>query len=507
MEPGSDADRLFAELVARGEGVTDESVQALCDGRPELAAEFRRLFDDWRRLQPFFERLDAERAVQAAVRASLATTRPDPAKPGAPSGDPLVDEIVRRLLERGPAVSRYRIDEEFARGGMGRIRRVFDQDLRRNLAMKVILEELDLRDSSTRRSDADERRLARFLEEAQIAGQLDHPGIAPVHELGLDADGHLYFTMKLVKGRTLLETYDLVRTGEGGWSVTRAVAALQKVCEAMAYAHEKGVLHRDLKPSNVMVGRFGEVYVMDWGLARVLGRADRKDIRLRERNDPPPSVVETERHTRKGGRPDSPLYTMDGDVVGTPAYMSPEQARGDLDDVGPQTDVYGVGAMLYHLLAERMPYASPDAPADAYEVLDRLRAGPPRPLHTVAAGTVPAELLSICEKAMARRRADRYATMTELADDLRAYLEDRVVRAHRTGPFAELSKWCVRNRPLAASLAALVVAVVGGALLFAWSESDKRTRLTTAFAETDAERAAKTRLSDVMTARFLRGDF
>jgi serine/threonine protein kinase len=143
-----------------------------------------------------------------------------------------------------------------------------DEDLRRHLAMKVMLDE----------QEGAASRLSRFLEEAQVTGQLDHPGIVPVHELGIDARGRVFFTMKLVKGKTLEHVFEAVRHGDDGWSVTRALSVVLRVCEAMAFAHEKGVIHRDLKPANIMVGRFGETYVMDWGLARVLGKKDTKDI-------------------------------------------------------------------------------------------------------------------------------------------------------------------------------------------------------------------------------------
>ena len=132
--------------------------------------------------------------------------------------------------------------------------------------MKVILEAADQDGKTPGRSDS--LTLSRFLEEAQVTGQLDHPGIVPVHELGVDADGRVYFTMKLVKGEDLSHVFAHIRYGREGWSKTRALGVIQRMCEAMAYAHDKGVIHRDLKPANVMVGRFGEVFVMDWGLAR-----------------------------------------------------------------------------------------------------------------------------------------------------------------------------------------------------------------------------------------------
>ena len=164
-------------------------------------------------------------------------------------------EVLRRLAGRGPAATRYRMKGEVAHGGMGAILRVWDEDLRRHLAMKVMLGKGGA--AGTGESPAVEPRLlARFLEEAQVTGQLDHPNIVPVHELGLDAEGRVYFTMKLVVGETLEEIFDLVRRGAEGWTQVRALGVLLKVCEAMAYAHDKGVIHRDLKPANVMVGRY-----------------------------------------------------------------------------------------------------------------------------------------------------------------------------------------------------------------------------------------------------------
>src|SRR5262245_47103511 len=197
-----------------------------------------------------------------------------PADPEAPFSD-----VLERLLRRSSAFTRYEIESEVARGGMGAILRVRDVDLRRVLAMKVVLNRGDVADASPEATRARTRLLGRFLDEAQVTGQLDHPGIVPVHELGLDREGRVYFTMRLVAGRDLEKIFELVRAGQEGWSTTRAVGALLKVCEAVAYAHSKGVVHRDLKPANVMVGRFGEVYVMDWGLARVLDGGEARDVR------------------------------------------------------------------------------------------------------------------------------------------------------------------------------------------------------------------------------------
>jgi WD40 repeat protein len=404
-----------------------------------------------------------------------------PAQP-APSG------VFERLASRPAVEGRLREEAEIARGGMGAILRVWDEDLRRTLAMKVSL----ARPGEGGTGSTDARLLHRFLEEAQITGQLEHPGIVPVHELGVDPDGRVFFTMPLVRGATLEQVFEKTRSGADGWSRTRALGVLLRVCEAMAFAHGKGVVHRDLKPANVMVGRFGETYVMDWGLARVLGAADRRDLRL-ALGDAGRSLVHTER--ADGRTPDSPLATMDGDVVGTPCYMPPEQARGEIEAIGPHSDVYAIGAMLYQLLAGHAPYLEPGASHAPLEVLRRLRDGAPVP---IAARGVPEELVAICDKAMARDARARYASSAELADDLRAYLEDRVVRAHASGPVAEFRKWFARNRAAALAGSAAVVLAAAGLVATVLVQADANERLELAGDEArearDAALSAKAEL-------------
>ncbi|HEX6883516.1 MAG TPA: bifunctional serine/threonine-protein kinase/formylglycine-generating enzyme family protein [Planctomycetota bacterium] len=355
-----------------------------------------------------------------------------------PEGGPALD--LAPLAER-----RYEVRGELARGGMGAILRVNDPALRRELAMKVSLSQLgEARGAGSSGSAG----LARFVAEAQITAQLDHPGIVPVHELGLDPEGRVYFTMKLVQGRELGEVLRHAHAGAQGWTRVRALGILRRVCEAMAYAHDKGVVHRDLKPSNVMVGEYGEVYVMDWGVARAGGAGAL-------------APVTTSRDVGAGD--ESALHTRQGAIVGSPHAMPPEQARGE--PVGPPADVYAVGAMLYRLLAGRRPYEEQGESATASVVLARILRGPPRPLRQLAP-EAPAELVAIAERAMAAEPAGRYTSMRALADDLGAYLEGRVVRAHRTGAVAELQKWVARNRLAAAALGATVLAIVAG---LAWS--------------------------------------
>jgi serine/threonine-protein kinase len=385
------------------------------------------------------------------------------------AGSSTSSAVLRRLQARGPLSSRYRLDGELARGGMGAILEVFDQDLRRKLAMKVVLDSDGgaLSDSDEPPSPASSTKLARFLEEAQVTGQLDHPGVVPVHELGVDSRGQAYFTMRLVHGRDLSEIFRLVERDAEGWNLTRALNVLLRVCEAMAYAHSKGVVHRDLKPANVMVGQFGEVYVMDWGLARVRGASDRHDVRVRREPLAPSAPIATDR-SRGSSAPDrGALLTMDGDVIGTPSYMPPEQARGQLEAIDERSDIYAVGAMLYRLLAGRAPYTDPGEDASALTVLTRILEGPPKSVEECAPNTSP-ELAAICEKAMASKRDERYADMTALAEDLRAWLEGRVVAAFETGAWAQARKWVLRNRALSAAAAAALLALVAGLSASLW---------------------------------------
>ncbi len=421
---------VFAGWLSLRESGARAEFGELLAAHPDLARELEGLHATWRDLA------DAG----------------DPASPGV-AQEPGQAALLASL-SRLSRFSRYELEGEVARGGMGAILRVWDADFRRHLAMKVALGAFAADEGRSPSKSS-----ARFLEEAQVTGQLDHPGIVPVHELGLDSDGRLYFTMKLVEGRDLKEIFGLVFEGREGWNLTRAVGVILKACEAVAYAHKKGVIHRDLKPANVMVGNYGEVFVMDWGLARVLHQADGHDLRLRPEGVAPPSTTRAGTVQVEGA--ESPLVTMDGDVMGTPAYMSPEQARGEIEKLSPRSDVYSIGAMLYHLLARQMPFVPPGERTTSRRVLLRLLQGPPPSLHEIDRD-LPAELVAICEKAMAREARERYPDTLSLAEDLRAYLEKRVVAAYETGAVAELRKWVARNKTLAAAIAAAVASLAIG---------------------------------------------
>ncbi len=469
--PHDPAEALLARWLAQRESGAAPAFDALLAEHAQHATRLRALFEVWERLSAL------TRAAGSPSRGAESTARGRHLREsyglpiqGSPEEPRPTEELLDRIADRQPLGARYAIECEIGRGGMGIVYRVQDGDLRRALAMKVLLDPSS--SGGTSSDPGTQGLLARFLEEAQITGQLDHPGIVPVHDLGVDAEGRVCFTMRLVQGDDLKQVFEHLFAGHGGWNETRALSVILKVCEAMAFAHKKGVIHRDLKPSNVMVGKFGEVYVMDWGLARVVGKQDPHDIRIQTTASVLTSV-KTQRREEREGDTDSPLVTMDGQVVGTPAYMSPEQAQGMSEDVGPRSDVYSVGAILWHLLARQVPYVPPGAKMTMRTVHLMVLQGPPTALTRIRPD-VPAELVAICEKAMARDPARRYADMAELAEDLRAYLEQRVVKAYSTGPVAELRKWVQRNKPLAASIAAGVVIAVGGLAAISLVQADRR---------------------------------
>lgn len=373
--------------------------------------------------------------------------------------------LVRRLESHRPRQPRYTVVGAIDVGGQGEVLKVWDSDLRRHLAMKVALCE-----KSDGSSGLDERRLARFLNEAQITGQLEHPGIVPVHELGIDEDGRVFFTMQLVRGHTLAKILAERRTPEGRrrWSRAKVLGILERACEAVAFAHDRRVIHRDLKPANIMVGRFGETYVMDWGLGRLLDAAADSTTDL--------SGIHTFReHAEEAASTD---VTKDGDVVGTVMYMPPEQARGDLAQLGKATDVYALGAILYELLSGQRPYEQPGVSSSQKEIWLKVLASPPAPIEELAPKATP-ELQAICSKAMARDPADRFRDVGELRNELSAFLEGRVVRAYRVGPIAELQKWVVRNKAVAAALLALIVVASSAGFVVSALESNRLEAVTT----------------------------
>ncbi len=363
---------------------------------------------------------------------------------------------------------RYVEAVELARGGMGAVYRAVDPDLGRPVAIKVALAG----------EDALSEEVARFLREAQVTGQLQHPNIPPLHELSRTPDGQTYFAMKLIDGKSLADlVQDRVRQGAQELAASRPefLGALVKVCDALAYAHSRGVIHRDLKPANVMIGAYGEVLVLDWGIARILGTSD----------------VEAPAAPARA-RAIDPVRTLEGTAMGTPAYMSPEQVDGRLDEIDRASDVYGLGAVIYEVLTGTPPFAGKTID-EIFEKIVRGACEPPS--RRTPAAAIPAELDRLAGKAMHLRRAKRYGSAEEVKAELQAYLEGRPLAAVRYSAWQRVAKWIRRNRAVSgvSASAAVLLSVLVAWLFVALRES----RANLKFArESAAAEAAQRHVAD-----------
>jgi tetratricopeptide (TPR) repeat protein len=334
--------------------------------------------------------------------------------------------------------SRYRPLRFHAAGALGEVFLAHDEELGRQVALKRI------KGWAAGRDDCRDR----FVAEAEIAGRLEHPGIVPVYGMGTDASGQPFYAMRFIQGASLSDPIKAYHAG-GAVSPSELRDLLQRlvaVSNAVAYAHSRGVIHRDLKPANVMLGKFGETLVVDWGLAKVVGR--QKDHIISDEDTLLP-------HSR-----DEASRTIAGRAMGTPAYMSPEQASGLWDEVGPASDIFSLGAMLYHMLTGRTPYRGPQA----LESARLARYEPPRHLDR----RISPALEGVCLKALAAAPAERYATALELAKDLEHWLADEPVSCYRDPLSTRLGRLARRRRTLLTSggVAMLLVVVGGVAGLF-----------------------------------------
>lgn len=421
----SPAEQAFLRYLAlRRSGDSCSFEEFLTDQPPELRPELEGLHENWLSLEHLLgDALEGRSIANVfdSLGRSLGPTR-DFEGLGPEGSDEVLDSeaLLKRLASGGDFVTRYEVDREIAHGGMGIIHRVWDRRLGRFLAMKVMRPPRSEAEDGAEDPVVVERALQRFHTEALVTAQLDHPGILPVHDVGVDDRGRVYFTMKYVKGRrNLRRIFDMVARNQEGWTVNRAVGSILRVCEAVAYAHSKHVLHRDIKPANVMVGQYGETYLLDWGLAR---RLDAPDV-------VPPALPAFVPELPPGGSPsdlvqmESWLFSRDGKIMGTPPYMSPEQARGEIHRVCERSDLYALGALLYHLLTGRPPFVEADEHPYPIVVLLRVQSQLPRSVRELAPDA-PLGLVEICEKAMNREPEGRYASASEMARDLEDYLED-----------------------------------------------------------------------------------
>ncbi len=338
--------------------------------------------------------------------------------------------------ERGQRGSsdRFRVLRFHAQGGLGEVFIARDEELGREVALKRIRDRADTPDSRSR-----------FVLEAEITGGLEHPNIVPVYSLGRDPDGRPFYAMRFIQGDSLRDAIASLhqatpKPDPNSVAVRELIGRFIDVCQAIAYAHKKGVVHRDLKPGNIILGQYGETLLIDWGLAKLLGQPS------------PETEGASVAFKASSGSDVSP--TCAGSRVGTPAFMSPEQAQGDLESLGPVTDVYGLGATLCALLTGKPPVSG----ANTDELLERVCRGKldsPRSINPL----VPRALQAICLKALAFRPEDRYASAVALADDLARWLADEPVSALPESIWRRLGRWTRRHRK-AAIAGVLTLAVI-----------------------------------------------
>jgi serine/threonine-protein kinase len=453
-----DEDRLLAHVQActRCQECLEELTAFCASGSsPEVEVdEASRLTDSSPENGPFWHKL------KAAVPGSPSTIRPEHATGLAREEHGSASESAR-LLRLG----RYELLEEIGRGGMGTVLRGHDPDLGRDLAVKLLLPN----------HQHDPAMVSRFTDEAQIGGQLQHPGIVPVYEVGRAADQRPYFTMKLIRGRTLAEL--LSARSEPRQDLPRFVHVFEQVCQTMAYAHSRGVIHRDLKPSNVMVGAFGEVQVMDWGLAKVLERpcgfdspAWCKNARplgldtvLDHESEAPPRLT----HQAPGNGPRSVRTVRSaglgpvsepGHVLGTPAYMPPEQASGEVDRLDERSDVFGLGAMLCEILTGKPPYGGAD---DVHALQKAMRGDLIDAFVRLDACGAHPDLIRLARSSLAATPADRPSDASVLATELAAHRESVEARLRQV----ELAQAEARTRAEESRKRLRVKAALAGSVL------------------------------------------
>ncbi len=409
-----------------------------------LERELRRHRGEWPETEEYLERFAGDASVVAA--ALQETSTPIEGQAGriamAMSGDAGCNGTGggRRLPDVLSSTAFYRLRGHHARGGLGEVLVAYQEELDRAVALKRV-----------RPDKLHEEARRRFYREAAITARLQHPGIVPIYGLGQDKDGPFY-TMPFIEGQTLQEAIDAFHGEESsgrdlGRRALRFRGLLQQlvaVCNTMAYVHDQGVIHRDLKPSNIMLGRYGETLVMDWGLAKAL-----------EREEAARSLGEETLTPGSAGGSVTPTVG----AVGTPAYMSPEQAEARWDLVGPASDIFALGGILYAILTGRAPFQGDNAD----RILEQVRRCEfPAPRQVEAA--VPRALEAVCLKAMVRVREDRYRSALDLAADIRRWLADQPASAFREGLLTRILRW-MRRHPAAVPLASFLC-LCDGIILF-----------------------------------------
>jgi len=443
---GGDGESLGERLVARGR-LSRERLAKLHD----LAEEMVRVHGG--SLEGALASVGGNKAVRQTFGAVAKVVKPQDdtvlADPNAldfyHNFENVTEEQVGRYTYRGG-----KDKAEVGRGGIGRVLMAYDEHLGREIAVKELLNPHGALDASEfastqweeQRGSVTTARVARFLREARVTGQLEHPSIVPVYEVGRRDSGALYYTMKLVRGRTFEDALDACGSLR---ERLKLLPHYLDLCQAIAYAHSRRVIHRDIKPKNVMLGEFGETVVLDWGLAKVKGTHDL-------RGDDLQSEIKLYRDAAAGA-------TVDGTAVGTPGYMSPEQAQGQVEHVDEQSDVWSLGAVLYEMLTGHAPFEG----TFAFEVIDKViseEVVPPSAVDSM----IPPDLSSVCIKALTKDRTKRYARAADLANDVSAYMEGRRVSVYEYGAWELVRRLVKRHKAISALVLAVVIAVLTGTI-------------------------------------------
>jgi serine/threonine-protein kinase len=486
------------QLVNAFRAWTRDKARSLADhlqARGDLTVAKRALLDALAEVHLEAHDGDVEKSL-AAVPANR-STRASLADLGEPEVDATLARIARgknghaterdddpdrtAALSLGGASSdgqRFHLLRPHARGGLGEVFVALDGELHREVALKQILEK--------HADDPFSRR--RFVAEAEITGGLEHPGVVPVYGLGTYGGGRPYYAMRLIKGESFkaaIEHFHGDETvknepGRRSLELRKLLRRFLDVCNAIDYAHSRGVIHRDVKPANIILGNHGETLVVDWGLAKAIGRAD-------------PTVGEQTIVPSSSGSSE----TLPGSALGTPAYMSPEQASGDLDRLGPRSDVYSLGATFYCLLTGWPPFEGDDVG----EVLHRVQAGDVRAPREVDP-SLDRALEAICLKAMALKPAERYATGRALAEDIERWMADEPVGAWREPVWRRTRRWARRNRTAVTTAAAAVLVALAGTAIVLFVQTQANRDLRQANAQTRRERDQARRNFDLAQQNF-----
>ena len=429
---------------------------------------------------------------------------PPPVAPPAPPSRPTTTsgEKAQELLPGESKKKRYTVLGTIDKGGMGEVSLAEDANLGRPVAMKKLLLP----------SEATDEEVARFIGEAQVTGQLEHPSIVPVHELGIDSDGEIFYTMKRISGVTLSDVLDGFLESDQAilkrWPLPRLLSVFQRVCDAVSFAHSRGVVHRDLKPDNIMLGEFGEVILLDWGIAKVLNQdseaeqepSDEKDEETKE-DESVFRIVPV--RTGEGIN----LMTLAGALMGTPLYMSPEQVKA-CESVDARADVFSLGAILYEILALAPPYRD----VTIHKVLERARTADRETLETVEKGAIrkkfswphlpggrmPVAVSAVAMKAIEKEPEARYQSVAEMQADIDAYLNGFATEAENAGLGRLLVLFIKRHKLAALFSAALFCVLLTGLII---NMRERRIAEANEKRAIKAEGIALDRLNDVEEAR------